>query len=256
MSKDEQELTTADRFRSLAGVLLFFVLLALFTPVIILLLIVSFGKLTNYCVEKIGPMIGKPVLTVSGVELNVTIHNPRYGEPVVYIINHSTTLDLLILLALGLPGVRFVAKHELQYNPFLFILGHLTGQVFIQRQNSDKAVANLRMAYKRIQDNELSLMLAPEGSRKHEGKIGPFKKGPFRTAFDLGYPIVPIYIGGADELNDATIWVRKGEVKVTIHPPIDIQEWSLEKLEDHIADVRKLYLMWAGVDEPNISLNP
>src|SRR5699024_1084505 len=120
--------------------------------------------------------------------------------------------------------------------------------VFIQRRKSEKAVAILQKTYHRIKSQQLSIMLAPEGSRKHPGVIGPFKKGPFRTAMDLNYPIVPIFFEGNRELSKGgTLIAKPGELTAHIHSPIDVSGWDLKNLDEHIANVRAKYLEWAGV---------
>jgi len=248
MSEQTEAITTFQKFRSMLGIAVFFVVLLLFTPVILLLLILSFGRLSSFVVEKIAPIITKPVFPITGLRFTVNKHVDPIPYPAVYIINHSSTLDMLTILALGLPRVRFVAKWQFQYNPIFFILGHLTGQVFIRREKSDKAVATLQKNVKRIRRKELSVMLAPEGSRKHPGIIGPFKKGPFRMAMELGYPIVPIYFEGNRELSEGgSMITRPGDLTAHIHPPIDISGWTVENLDEHIAEVRERYLDWAGV---------
>lgn len=245
---DNKELSFIEYVRSILGIITFFVLLIAATPVILVLLIISGGRLTNFVVEQIAPLIAKPALCVIGINFSITLHNDQITHPAVFIINHSSTLDVLTILALGLPRVRFVAKWELQYNPIFFLLGRLTGQVFIKRQDSDKAVATLQKAYNRIKLNELSVMLAPEGSRKHPGIIGPFKKGPFRMAMDLGYPIVPIYFEGNRELSlGGSLLAKSGNATAHIHKAIDTTHWTLDNLEERIAEVRKLYLNWAGI---------
>lgn len=237
-----------DYLRSILGIVTFFIVFLLATPVILLLLILSFGKATNFIVEIIAPLMVKPVLWVAGIDFSIKLHADRITAPAVYIINHSSTVDLLTILALGLPRVRFVAKWELQYNPLFFLLGRLTGQIFIKRQNTEEAVATLQSVYKRIRKNKLSVMLAPEGSRKHPGIIGPFKKGPFRMAMDLGYPIVPIYFEGNRELSSGgSLFVKAGKATAHIHEPIDTGDWKLQNLEKNIEKVRKRYLQWAGV---------
>lgn len=242
------ELTFGEYLRSILGIVTFFILLVLATPVILLLLILSFGELSNLVVERIAPLIAKPALYVIGIDFSVKVHDPEITFPAVFIINHSSTLDVLTILALGLPRVRFVAKWELQYNPLFFLLGRLTGQVFIKRQKSDKAVATLQRAYDRIKRKKLSVLLAPEGSRKHPGVIGPFKKGPFRMAMDLSYPIVPVYFEGNRDLSKGgSLFAGSGKATAHVHPPIDTSGWSLENLEHHIEEVRKKYLEWAGV---------
>lgn len=249
----KQQFTWIEYIRSLLSILLFFLLLIVFTPIILLLLILSFGKMSNFVVEKIAPAVAIPALKVAGIDFRVKKHADPIPAPAVYIINHSSTLDILTILALGLPRVRFVAKWGLQYNPIFFILGRLTGQVFIRRKQSDKAVETLKKNVRRIRRNNLTVMLAPEGSRKHPGIIGPFKKGPFRMAMDLQYPVVPIYFEGNRELSTEDFLItRSGTCTAHIHPPIDTSEWTLENIDNHINDVRNLYLEWAGVENDTI----
>lgn len=246
--------TFIEYLRSALSILLFFVLLLIFTPLILVLLILSFGRLTNFVIERIAPAIAIAVLRVAGIRFKIKKHVNPIPAPAVYIINHSSTLDILTILALGLPKARFVAKWQLQYNPIFFILGRLTGQVFIRREHSGKAIETLKKNVQRIHKNNLSIMLAPEGSRKHRGVIGPFKKGPFRMAMDLNYPIVPIYFEGNRELSAEDFLVTKqGTCTAHIHPPVDTSEWSVEKLDIHIYDVRNLYLEWAGVKKESVT---
>lgn len=240
--------TAVDYLRSIFSMLVFFLLLLFFTPVILFLLIISFGKLTNFVVEKIASFIARVVLAVAGIRFKVEMQAAGFPDRAVYIINHSSTIDMLTILALGLPRVRFVAKWQFQYNPIFFILGHLTGQVFIRRENSDKAVETLKRNVKRIRNQNLSILLAPEGSRKHPGIIGPFKKGPFRMAMDLEYPVVPIYFEGNRELSKGGFLVtRSGTCTAHIHPPVDTSGWRAENIDSHIEEIRNRYLQWAGV---------
>lgn len=244
----ENSLDVTDYLRSFSGILTFFIVFLLATPVILVLLLVSFGKATNFVVETIAPLMVKPVLWVAGIDFSIRRHAEQITAPAIFIINHSSTVDLLTILALGLPRIRFVAKWELQYNPIFWILGRLTGQIFIKRQKSAEAVATLQNVYQRIQRNNLSVMLAPEGSRKHPGIIGPFKKGPFRMAMDLNYPIVPIYFEGNRELSSGgSLFVKSGKAVAHIHEPIKTSDWKLENLEEHIQEIRKRYQKWAGV---------
>lgn len=243
-------LTPIEYIRSALSILVFFVMFAISTPMIALLLILSFGKATNFIVENFGPFIAYPVLWTLGIKFNVIQHGEAVEPPVIYTINHSSTLDLVTMIALGLPHIRFVAKWELQYNPLFFIVGHLTGQVFIQRKKSEKAIQKLQNTYDRLRRDKLSIMVAPEGSRKHPGVIGPFKKGAFHMAIDLGFPIVPIYFEGNQELSlGGSLLSKSGTINAHIHPPIDTSEWKKETMDEHIKELRSKYLAWAGVEE-------
>ena len=240
--------------RSGLAIALFFLIFLAATPIILTLLLLSFGKASNFVVEQIAPLMVRPVMWVSGISFDITMHADKIQSPAVFIINHSSTLDILTLLALGLPKVRFVAKWEFQYNPIFFILGRLTGQIFIKRDKSEEAIQTLKKTYRRIQRDQLSIMMAPEGSRKHPGIIGPFKKGPFRMAMDLDYPIVPIYFEGNRQLSKGgTLITKSGKLTAHIHEPIDLSNWSLDELEEHITELRHRYVQWAGVQNDDVS---
>ncbi|HKJ33188.1 MAG TPA: lysophospholipid acyltransferase family protein, partial [Balneolales bacterium] len=187
-------------FRSILAIVVAFLMFIIAIPLIAILVIISFGYLQNWVIENFGKIIGRGVLATAGIKMDIKQIGEPVDQPVIYLINHSSTLDMFVIIGLGLPRVRFLAKYELQFNPIFYLVGNLTGQIFIVRQKSEKAIQKIKKAYKKIKRNRLSILVAPEGSRKHEGIIGPFKKGAFRMAMDLNYPIVPIYTAGADEL--------------------------------------------------------
>lgn len=245
-----QSLTFIEYFRSVLGLIAFILIFFVALPFIFLISILFLGRGADFIMKFVAPLIARPVLAIIGIKYSVVQHGEAFNEPAVYLINHSSTLDIPSMMAVGIPNIRFVAKWELQYFPFFFIAGRLTGQVFIKRQNSERAIQTLQKTYDRLKRNNLSVMVAPEGSRKHEGVIGPFKKGAFRMAIDLGYPIVPIYFEGNDKLSlGGSIMAKSGIVNAHIHPPIDTSSWEIESLPEHIAEVRSLYLGWAGVNE-------
>ena len=252
MQTPSESYTFGDYIRSAGSILLFFLLLAFYTPVILLLLIVTLGRASNFIVENIAPAIARPVLFVLGIRFRVKKHISPIPSPAVYIINHSSTLDVLTLLALGLPRVRFVAKWQFQYNPLFFIVGRLTGQVFIRREKSEKAIQTLQKNVHRVRKQELSLMMAPEGTRKHEGVIGPFKKGPFRMALELDYPVVPIFFEGNRKLSSGSFMIaKKGTCTAHVFDAIPTKNWDKSHLQPHIDKIRNQYLRWAEMEEKN-----
>jgi 1-acyl-sn-glycerol-3-phosphate acyltransferase len=252
MTHEMRSLTFRERIRSACAVLVFFLALIAVTPVVLLLVIASWGRATNYVVERIAPAIALLVFRTAGIRFHIRQYGDTENGPAVFIFNHGSTVDALCVLALGLPRARFVVKWELQYNPIFLVLGRLTGQIFVRRQRSEKAVETLQRACSRIRRKGLSLVMAPEGTRKHPGAVGPFKKGPFRTAMDLGYPVVPIWFEGNRELaSRGSLQVRSGRCVAHVHPPIDTSSWSLDHLDAHIEAVRARYLEWEGVtDQP------
>jgi len=228
--------------------MIFLTVATLLTMTVAMLLLVpcsilTLGQATNWIIHTFSRAIGHTVLFFAGVKVNF-IGGP-IPRPAVYISNHSSTLDIFLIMTLGIPKVRYLAKHELLYNPLIAVLGLLTGQIFIKRQDSEKAMATINRAYEKIRKRALALFVAPEGTRIVGGKIGPFKKGAFRMALDLKYPLVPVHFAGARHLCPGkTLRVTPGTVTIRFYPVIDTSTWTRENLEAQVSQIRKEYIRW------------
>jgi putative phosphoserine phosphatase / 1-acylglycerol-3-phosphate O-acyltransferase len=194
------------------------------------------------------------LLATSGVRLNVVgKENLTAQRPAVFIFNHRNQVDPVIAGALVRDNWVAVGKKELQKDPIVGTLGKLTDGVFIDRDDPVAALETMHTVEERAKKG-LSILIAPEGTRIDTTEVGPFKKGPFRIAMAVGIPIVPIVIRNAEIVaarNSSTI--NPGTVDVAVFPPIPVDDWKLETLSEHIAEVRQLYLdtlaNWP-VDEP------
>jgi putative phosphoserine phosphatase/1-acylglycerol-3-phosphate O-acyltransferase len=129
---------------------------------------------------------------------------------------------------------------------------------FIDRDDPKAAIESLRKI-EELARKGLSVLIAPEGTRLDTTEVGPFKKGPFRIAMSAGIPIVPIVIRNAEviaERNSSTF--NPGTVEVAVFPPIPVDDWTTENLEERIAEVRQLYLDtlkdWPHDDLPDAPL--
>lgn len=222
-------------------------ILTLATGMILLVIttVLTLGLAQNWVVEFFSRILGRAVFWLARVKLKIEYLGEKVKGPAVYISNHSSTLDLFGIMALSLPRTRYVAKHELMYNPFFGVMGLLTGQIFIKRQDSAKAIAAINRAYERIRRKKLSLYVAPEGTRIEGGQIGQFKKGAFRMAMELQYPIVPIHFAGARRLCPGkTLVVTPGTVYARFYPTIDTSSWTLEQLDEQVDKIRQAYIRW------------
>jgi 1-acyl-sn-glycerol-3-phosphate acyltransferase len=238
-------MTAIYAIRSGLAIALFVILMLAMYPIVILANVLTLGYATNPLTQYILPWFMAPCFWVLGIRFKRHVHEQELPKQAIYIFNHNATLDLLTIFALGIPRSRYVAKWEIQYIPVLFLLGRVSGQIFIKRQNSKQAVQHLHKQYKRILKQRLSIVIAPEGTRKHKGLVGPFKKGPFRMAIDLGIPIVPIFFEGNRDRNPGdSLVVTPGKVRAHIMPAIDTSNWSTSTLPKHIEDVRNLYIGW------------
>jgi putative phosphoserine phosphatase/1-acylglycerol-3-phosphate O-acyltransferase len=93
----------------------------------------------------------------------------------------------------------------------------------------------------------LSIIVAPEGTRRDVAGVGPFKKGAFRIAMATGLPVVPIVIRNSDSVagRNATT-LNPGTVDIAVLPPVSVADWTLANLADKIEQIRGNYLELLG----------
>jgi 1-acyl-sn-glycerol-3-phosphate acyltransferase len=164
--------------------------------------------------------------------------NPK--ESYVVVSNHQSHLDIPALMARTSLGLRWVMKSELRKIPVFGMACDKIGMVYIDRSQPEKAVASLREAKKRVA-NGISVMFFAEGTRSRTGELGTFKKGAFRMAIELGVPILPISIKGTrNSLPAKTLDLKPGKASITIHPPIPMNNYSVEDLEKLMTETKEV----------------
>jgi HAD superfamily hydrolase (TIGR01490 family) len=187
---------------------------------------------------------------LAGVRLDVDGVEHLSTRPAVFLFNHQSQLDVLLLAKLLRRGFTAVAKKGLENTPGFGLAFRLADVAFIDRGNSDQARRALEPAVQRLQDG-LSLVIAPEGTRSATPSLGPFKKGAFHVAMQAGVPIVPIVLRNAGELmwRGATT-IQSGTVQVRVLPPIPTDGWTVDELDDRVAEIREQYAEtlanWSG----------
>ena len=95
--------------------------------------------------------------------------------------------------------LRFIAKKDLAMVPVVGWSFWWCGVRYIDRKKHDSAVRTLQDAANDMTKSRCNYTLAPEGTRRREGKTDellPFKKGAFHLAMDTGATIVPACIIG------------------------------------------------------------
>jgi 1-acyl-sn-glycerol-3-phosphate acyltransferase len=61
-----------------------------------------------------------------------------------------------------------------------------------------------------------------EGTRSPDGRMLPFKKGPFFLALNAGAPCIPVSIHGTENImRKGSLRMHPGVANVVFHPPID-----------------------------------
>jgi putative phosphoserine phosphatase/1-acylglycerol-3-phosphate O-acyltransferase len=190
-----------------------------------------------------GSIWGDLATSLAGVDLRVEGEEHLWSSrPAVFLFNHQSGIDALLMIKLMRRDVTGVAKQEVRANPIFGPMFQAGGVVFIDRANTKKAIEALKPAVEALRQG-LSLVIAPEGTRSATPRLGAFKKGAFHIAMQAGVPIVPVVFRNAlDALPKRGIVVRPATVEAVVLPPIDTSEWTREGLDAEIAAVRDLYI--------------
>jgi putative phosphoserine phosphatase / 1-acylglycerol-3-phosphate O-acyltransferase len=183
-----------------------------------------------------------------GINLVVKGEEHLLTRPAVFIFNHQSQVDFFIAAKLLRKDIVGVAKKELQNGIYGFMMG-MAGVAFVDRADSESAIESLKPVVDALK-NGMSLVIFPEGTRSYDYKLGRFKKGAFHIAMQAGVPIVPIIIRNAhDVMPRGASFVKPAVVDVVVKPPVSTLDWQAEKMEEHIAEIRKLYLDELGQAE-------
>jgi 1-acyl-sn-glycerol-3-phosphate acyltransferase len=139
----------------------------------------------------------------------------------IFMSNHVSNIDPLVLCPL-IPGrTSILAKKEIWQIPILAKALDLAEIVPVERENRDAAIQSIRRAGQ-VMRHGIHMTLFPEGTRSRDGRLLPFKKGPFHLAIETGFHIVPITILGTFEMMPkGRTFVRPGTATLEFHPPVD-----------------------------------
>lgn len=180
---------------------------------------------------------------LAGIDIRISGEQHLWSQrPAVFLFNHQSAIDVLIIAKLLRKDFTAIAKQEIARNPLVGPVFRVADMVFVDRKNQQKAIEALKPVVKSLRGG-LSVAIAPEGTRSAGDRLGVFKKGPFHIAMQAEVPVVPIVIHNAtDVLPKGGFFVRPATVYVDVLPPVDTSKWSAETIDTHVADVRNEYL--------------
>jgi lysophosphatidate acyltransferase len=190
---------------------------------------------TNYIVSRTFYAVCKRLMNI-----HVDIEGEEHlsTRPAVYMMNHQSMLDILVVGRLMPKQTSMMSKKSLQFTP-LGPFMTLSGAIFIDRSNNIDAVRSLNAAGQQMKNLGTSLWMFPEGTR-HSQEIPdllPFKKGGFHLAVQAGIPIVPIVTENYWRMYRNNVF-GEGRIKVRVLPPVPTTGLSSEDTSTLAVHVR------------------
>ena len=194
------------------------------------------------------------------IGLNLTIkgeHHLWSHRPAVFLFNHQSNVDMVIIARLLRRDISGVGKKEIGNIPLIGRILEFSGVVLIDRKDTEKAIETMGTLVDTMRIEGKSVCMSPEGTRSVTPKLAPFKKGAFHLAIQAGVPIVPIVIqNSSDIMPKGDMIYRAATVEVEVLPPVDTSEWSADTIDEHVASVRNMYLKALGQDSSGDTMKP
>lgn len=182
-------------------------------------------------------------LALAGIELDVV--GPQHlwsHRPAVFIFNHQSALDVLVIANLVGRDFTGVVKREASLDPRFALLGALAGVAYVDRRDHRQAVGALTDVVARIEDG-VSIAMAPEGTRSRTGAVGRFKTGAFHMAQQAGVPVVPVVLRGTGTLMPpGSLLVHPGTVQAAVLEPVDVSGWNQDDFHQRVEAVRQRFI--------------
>ncbi len=192
---------------------------------------------------------GKGMLRWTGIGVRVEgSQRLDPGVPTVYVANHASFLDIWAILA-EVPGtVRFVYKKGMDWIPLMGLAMRAARHIPINRHNRSAAFAAYDEAATVIRGG-VSAVVFPEGTRSRDGRLMPFKKGPFVLAIAAKAPVVPVFCENTYELMPKGSWSpKRGTIVLRIGEPIPSAGLSYQQ-RDELAQAARAALLALGARE-------
>lgn len=179
---------------------------------------------------------------LAGIQVKVEgLDRLERGRNYIFMANHVSNVDPPILAPLlPPPRTSVLVKKEVFRIPVLSRAMRMGSLVPVDRRNREAAIDSLRAAGQVLRSG-ISMMVFPEGTRSPDGRLLPFKKGPFYLAMETGVPVVPVTILGTYEIMPkGSLAIRPGTATVIFHAPVEPAAFSsrealMEAVREQIA---------------------
>ena len=228
-------------------------LLTLVAIVMFLVACVTGFQTQRWLREVAARRLSRAILSIWGVRIELHQAEPWPSTQVIYISNHTSTLDLFILMSLGLPNTRYFLFGKVRRVIPIGVIGYLIGVFWTCPQDQPtNRVRCFQSAERVLRRTKESVFVSPEGDRITTGLIGHFNKGAFHLATNLRVPLVPLYIQIPRSVDPGRgLNAHPGTVHVFVKPSIATADWTLETLDSNRGAVRGIYVAWHEVLHPS-----
>ena len=161
------------------------------------------------------------LIAASGCRLRVSgaAHVPG-DRPVVFVSNHTSYLDSIVLMAAIPSAYRFVVARRYAAWPVVGTAIRKARYITVDRRSAATRAGSVDVIEAALRDGS-SVLIYPEGHRARGPDLEPFRAGAFRAAVATGRDVVPITVRGTRTvMGPGARLFRRGPIDVIIHPAV------------------------------------
>lgn len=166
----------------------------------------------------------------------------------VYVSNHSSYMDIPVLLAGVNDNIRLTYRSTLARTPIWGWALRFGPFLMIDRSSPMKAQRTIQSALALIRDGA-SIQLFPEGTRTPDGELKTFKRGAFNLAYEAKVPIIPVAIKGIFEVLPRNRFIPRWGRHVELHIGEPIEPHVVPESESRAEELRLMRLAEQRVRE-------
>lgn len=152
------------------------------------------------------------------------------GQAALFVCNHASYLDVIVLKALLREDFIFVAKREAISYPFVGRFLARSGHIRVERKDAQQSAIDASSVTEALNRGERVLVF-PEGTFMRTDGVRPFRLGAFRAAADASCPVIPLALRGTRKMLRDGQWIpRSRPVSLWIGEPLHPRGGSFRDL--------------------------
>jgi len=139
--------------------------------------------------------------------------------PLVFVANHASYLDPLLVIAALPRDYAFVVKREAMGWPVLGPIIRRLEPVPVERLDPKESAASAERL-RQVLERQRSLFFFPEGTFAQTAGLLPFRLGAFKLAAETGRPIVPVALVGTRRWLPNGVLLRRTDLELVVEAPL------------------------------------
>jgi 1-acyl-sn-glycerol-3-phosphate acyltransferase len=188
--------------------------------------------------SKIVRYWARAIFLSSGIKTKIIgLENLDSSKNYIFAANHSSSLDIPLMLGFIPFWIVPISKIELKWIPFLGWAMQMAGHVFVDRSKHEKAMLSIKNIKNSLLKRPRSILLFPEGFRTKDGQVNQFKSGGLSLGIEAKLPIAPVaIIGTFDSLKKGSKLFINNLLIIKVGNPIDTRGY-IEKDRKILANI-------------------